>query len=501
MTRIQPHEYSRPSYHHPSQNSFGTVPSGLRSEFSPVSQFVSVVVRNPPTTDNASESNQETRGGANLTGSDSREGDILENDLYYAPMPVGVAQHSEGDGSRLMSGSTTNRGTKRNNNDDDELDGESSRQHRRLTTKEEIALFEICNQNADTFGSRSNLCKWWISIAAEFKRTHEGRSYSWHSVRRKVEMVTRQRIKFLEDQRQRGSNAPGSTAEELMNPQWLAAVDAWLPTWQRWEEAENRRIAKRDELKKRRQPQPWRQNSNNGDQDPWRNLPGSSATSPTDVNAAMMSMLHQPVTNPIDDAALPATSPTPSPSITGPAPPAHFLRSPSTPVSVSTSLKLPPGFENMFSTPQLTSQVAPLPSISTPPVPQSDGRMVSDVLETLGKLNKHLDAASGGGIDTSAASPVISALVQAASEQPVLASPRQSQHPQVQRLLQQQQQQQPQHGLTHIQIEQMKEELRHEMQAQFRGELERERLAMEEKLDSVQRTQDLILEMLRQEPA
>lgn len=499
MTRIQPHEYSRPSYPHPSPNSFGTVPLGLRSGFSPVSPSVSVVVRNPPTPDTASESNQETRGGANLTGSDSREGGILENDLYYAPMPVGVAQHNEGDGSRLMSGSTTNRGTKRNHNDDDELDGDSSRQHRRLTTKEEVALFEICNQNADTFGSRSNLCKWWISIAAEFKRTHEGRSYSWHSVRRKVEMVTRQRIKFLEDQRQRGSNAPGSTAEELMNPQWLAAVDAWLPTWQRWEEAENRRIAKRDELKKRRQPQPWRQNSNNGDQDPWRNLPGSSATSPTDVNAAMMSMLHQPVTNPVGDAALPATSPTPSPSITGPAPPAHFLESPSTPVSGTTSLKLPPGFENMFSTPQPTSQVAPLPSISTPSVPQSDGRMVSAVLETLGKLNNHLDAASGGGIDTSVASSVISALVQAASEPPVLASPRQSQHPQVHHTLQPQQQ--PQQGLTGIQVEQMKEELRHEMQAQFRSELERERLAMEEKLDSVQRTQDLILEMLRQEPA
>ncbi|KAK4870339.1 hypothetical protein LT330_005393 [Penicillium expansum] len=497
MTRIQPHEYSRPSYHPPSQNSFGTLPSGLRSGFSPASHSVSVVVRNPPTADNTSESSQETRGGANLTGSDPREGDIIESDLYYVQMPVGVAQPSGGDGSRLMSGSTTNRGRKRNHIDDDEIDGDTSRQHRRLTTKEEVALFEICNRNADTFGSRSNLCKWWISIAAEFKRTHEGRSYSWHSVRRKVEMVTRQRIKFLGDQRQRGSNAPGSTAEELMNPQWLAAVDAWLPTWQRWEEAENRRIAKRDEIKKRRQPQPWRQNSNNGDQDPWRNLPGSSVTSPTDVNTAMMGMMHQPVTNTVGDTTLPATSPTPSPSITGPAPTAHFLESPSTPVSTATSLKLPPGFENMFSTPQLTSQVAPLPSISTPPAPQSDGRMVSAVLETLGKLNKHLDAASGGGIDTSAASPVISALVQAASEPQVLASPRQSQHPQVHPALQPP----PHQGLTHIQIEQMKEELRQEMQAQFRGELERERIAMEEKLDSVQRTQDLILEMLRQEPA
>lgn len=95
----------------------------------------------------------------------------------------------------------------------------------------------------------------------------------------------------------------------------------------------------------------------------------------------------------------------------------------------------------------------------------------------------------------SVASPVVSALVQTASEPPVLASPRQPQHPQAQ------QQPHPQQGLTHFQIEQMKEELRREMQAQFRVELERERLAMEEKLDSVQRTQDLILEMLRQEPA
>ncbi|KAJ5164639.1 uncharacterized protein N7500_006469 [Penicillium coprophilum] len=499
MTRIQSHEYSRPLYHTPSQNSFGQ-PSGLRSGFSPASQSVSVVVRNPPTaTDNTSESSEETHGGVDLTRCGSNEGGIKESDLYYAPMPVGVVQTSDGDGSRSISRSTTNRGTKRSHNADDELDGDTSRQHRRLTTKEEVALFEICNQNADTFGSRSNLCKWWISIANEFKRTHEGRSYSWHSVRRKVEIVTRQRIKFLEDQRQRGSNAPGSTAEELMNPQWLAAVDAWIPTWQRWEEAENQRIAKRDEMKKRRQPQPWRQNSKNGDQDPWQNLPASSATSPTDVNTSMMGMMHHPVVNTVDDATLPATSPTPSPSMTGPVPPTHFLEPPSTPLSTATSLKLPPGFENMFSTPQLTSQVALIPAISTPPVPQSDGRMVSAVLETLGKLNKHLDATSGGSIDASAASPMISALVQAASESPALTSPRQSQLPPVQSAFQQQPQL-PQ-GLIHIQIEKMKEELRQEMQAQFRAELERERIAMEEKLDSVQRTQDLILEMLRQEPA
>jgi hypothetical protein len=487
MPRMQSHEYNHPSYH-PSQNSFASVTSGLRSGFSPASQSVSVVVRNPPrtATDNTSESSEETPRGTNLSGGDSREGDILGSDLYYAPMPVGIAQSSEGDASVLMSGPTS-RGTKRTHNDD-ELDGDSSRQHRRLTTKEEVALFEICNQHADTFGSRSNLCKWWASIAAEFTRTHDGRTYSWHSVRRKVEMVTRQRIKYLEDQQQRGSNAPRSTAEELMNPRWLAAVDAWIPTWQRWEEAENRRIAKRDELKRRRQPQPWRKNPKNREQDTWRNVPGSSATSPADVSTAMAGSLHQAGANNVGDTAVP-TSPTPSPSITGPAPSVHFLEPPSTPVNAASALKLPPGFENMFATPQLP-QVPSLPSVSTPSVPQSDGRMVSAVLETLGKLNKHLDAASGGG--ESVTSPVISALVQAASESSALVAPQKSKD-----------RPQPQQDqvLTQTQIEEMKEELRQEMQDQFRRELEKERVSMEEKLDGLQRTQDLILEMLRQEPA
>lgn len=262
-----------------------------------------------------------------------------------------------------------------------------------------------------------------------------------------------------------------------MNPQWLAAVDAWIPTWQRWEEAENRRIAKRDELKKRRQPQ----HIKNGDQDTWRNLPGSSVISPTEPGASSFG-----------DATIPA-SPTPSPSITAPGPPhAHFFEPPSTPASAPTSLKLPPGFENMFSIPPLPPQIASVPAVSTPPVSQSDGHMVSAVLETLGKLNKHLDAASGGAADTTSTSPVISALVQAASESSFLASRGQSKNPS---------HSQPPQGPTHAQIEQMKEELRQEMQAQFRGELERERIAMEDKLDSLQRTQDLILEMLRQEPA
>jgi len=268
-------------------------------------------------------------------------------------------------------------------------------------------------------------------------------------------MVTRQRIKFLEEHRNRAT-APASAAEEFMNPQWLAAVDTWIPTWQRWEEAENRRIAKRDEIKKRRVSQPWRRDSKTDDS--WR-LPGSTANGP-DVGA-IMGILPNEV----------PTSPTPAPI------PANFLESPPTPVSASTALKLPPGFETMFSNPV---QVP----LESPPAP-SDGRMVSAVLETLGKLNKHLDGATGESV----ASPVLSALVQAAVEAPN----RDSGHSQVQEV---NAHAQP----THVDIERMKEELRVEMQGQFRRELERSWVAMEEKLDSVQQTQEMILEMLRQEP-
>lgn len=447
------HEYSHT--YRLNSHTFSTVPSELRSElrsgYSPAAQSEPVAAQNPPVTDRISERSNETPGYI-PRGSQG----ILTNHLYYAPMPVdGVIP---GDGSGLMSPTPT-RGAKRRH----EPTEDDSRQHRRLTTKEEVALFDICNQNADTFGNRSNLCKWWQSIATEFQRTHQGRSYSWHSVRRKVELVTRQRIKFLEDRRASTSNAPGSAAEELMNPQWLAAVDAWIPTWQRWEEAENRRIAKRDEMKQRRQPQPWRRDSRT--EELWRNPPASAVTSP-DLN--MMGIL--PAAN---DAPV-----SPSPSTTLPAAP--FLESPSTPSSAPASLKLPPGFETMFSH---TAQ----PQSASPATP-SDGRMVSAVLETLGKLNKHLDATSTG-IEPSVATPAISALVQAASETPSQSRgpPSQAQvelHPHP----------------THADLERMKEELRQEMQDQFRRELEKSRTAMEEKLDSVQQTQEMILEMLRQEP-
>ena len=147
--------------------------------------------------------------------------------------------------------SPTKRGTKRGNSELDDADIERSRKHgKRLTTKEEVSLFEICNRNAHTFGKRSDICNWWRIVAEEFTHAH-GRPYSWHSVRRKVEMVTKQRVKFLDDQRSHGLTGAHLT-EDSMNPQWCAVLDAWIPTWQRWEQAETQRIAKRDEMIRRR---------------------------------------------------------------------------------------------------------------------------------------------------------------------------------------------------------------------------------------------------------
>jgi hypothetical protein len=375
------------------------------------------------------------------------DGVLAGKGLYYAPMTLG-ASRVENTGLDMLNSSDT-RGIKRGREIDSE-DGDTSRKHgKRLTTKEEVSLFELCNRHADTFGKRSDICNWWKTIAAEFTRIH-GRPYSWHSVRRKVEVVTKQRIKFLEDQQQRQLALSGhSPVPDLMNPQWCAVLDSWIPTWQRWEEAEAQRISKRDEIIRRRshsKPQP-------------------------EIGEHLEHPFQDASTNSPD--ALSFTNHTPTPAPTQIPPPFEL---PST--SISASVKLPPGFENMFSNTQSTmpTSLAPVPVPTSPSAgsDQTGNRMVSAVIETLGKLNKHLDAASGdGGADTRA-SPVISALLQAATEsQPQNSSP------------------------VSADIDRIKTELRQELRAEMR----RERAAFEERLDTVQRTQEMILEMLRQRAA
>ena len=354
--------------------------------------------------------------------------------------------------------------------------GDARKHGKRLTTKEEVSLFDICNHHADEFGQRSNLCKWWNTVTDEFTRD-QGHPYSWHSVRRKVEMVTKQRMKFLEEQRDKGGNA----GEDLSNPRWRAAVDAWIPTWQRWEEAEAKRIEKRDSRKTRkRKSRAWEYSWETASADAWR-APSS------------------PVAAPLPAASIPTASIS---AVTAPAP---------TTTAVSTSqnsvpVRLPPGFDSMFSNPNpspptpQTQKTTPYSSYHlTPPAPTppetsspaataaATESMTTALLQTLGRLNKHLDAAAPDP-HSSSSSPFISALVSTSG---------QTQH-----------QPQPQHSteengmaITPTLLSMLKEELRREMQDELRREIEKDRASLEEKLDSVQRTQEMILEMLRQEPA
>jgi hypothetical protein len=362
---------------------------------------------------------------------------------------IAAGTRGEGNGSGI-SASTNARGTKRGREGDVENEDIQRKHGKRLTTKEEVSLFELCNRHAGSFGKRSDICNWWKTVAAEFTRTH-GRPYSWHSVRRKVEVVTKQRIKFLEDQRQRQRDLSGpNPVQDLMNPQWCAVLDSWIPTWQRWEEAEAQRISKRDETIRRRshsKPQP-------------------------ELGEDIGQPFHDDgMTSPGDTIPLMNHTPTPAPPLAAPS-----WEVPSN--SISASVKLPPGFENMFASTQPTIPTAPAPApVPTSPSTGSDqtsNRMVSAVIETLGKLNKHLDAASGDASTDARSSPVISALVQAATESQAQNSSQ----------------------IT-TDIDRIKEELRQEMQAEMR----QERTALEERLDSVQRTQEMILEMLRQRSA
>lgn len=340
-----------------------------------------------------------------------------------------------------------------------------SRKHgKRLTTKEEVTLFEICNRHAHGFGQRSNLCKWWATVTEEFTRAH-GHPYSWHSVRRKVETVTKQRMKFLEEHRDKGG-----VSEDLSNPQWRATIDAWIPTWKRWEESEAKRIERRDSRKSRkRKSRSWE--ALDSVSDGW-----SQSASPT-VSAAT------------------ATRPPPLP--------------PSSSSSLSTTtpaVRLPPGFDSMFPNPppqtptsraggnplssQNTYQMSP--SSSTPGM---DSHVMTAMLDTLNKLNKRLDSTPAAPPANPRASPVISALV-STSEPPPPPPPSQPSPKQTQ--------EDPAASASvsqdAISISKLKEELRQEILTEMRRELEKDRAGLEERLDSVQRTQDMILEMLRQEP-
>lgn len=335
----------------------------------------------------------------------------------------------------------------------------TSRKHgKRLTTKEEVSLFDICNHRAEEFGQRSNLCNWWRTVTSEFTREH-GHPYSWHSVRRKVELVTKQRMKFLDDQREKG----GTEADDMSNPRWRAAVDAWIPTWRRWEEAEAQRIEKRDSRRPRkRKTRSWE--------------PAGAWEMPNSSEGAW-----RPVSSPAVENNR-AFGQNQSP----------FLP----PSSTQAQVRLPPGFDNMFNSASspTTPGAGGAQTAAMPSAPENashpNQKMMSAMLETLGKLNKHLDTVNP---DQQNGSPVASALA--------------GSHQRDRNSRQVSSQQDDDGGdvnpspTSAAAIDKLKEELRQELRQEIRNELEKDRAVLEDRLDSVQRTQDMILEMLRQEPA
>lgn len=351
--------------------------------------------------------------------------------------------------------------------------GTPRRHHgKRLTTKEEVTLFEICNRHAREFGQRSNLCNWWRMVTDEFTR-EQGHPYSWHSVRRKVEIITKQRMKALEDQGNQGGGGTGAGAsdDDMPNPQWRATVDAWIPTWQRWEEAEAKRIKERDSCKSRRKrkDRSWEGSRVDGLSDEGMSAEGNANGNGNGNGNRRNSTLVGAGTQML---------PPPAP------------------------VRLPPGFESMFANQAPHTPISrngvyyhnnsayQTPTYSSPSGAGVDNAVMGAMLETLNKLNKRLDSSPQN--PNPRASPVISALVSnddSASQSGAGLSPRAGQEENRSSI-----------PLTTELLGKLKEELRLEMQAEMRRELERDRAGFEEKLDSVQRTQDMILEMLRQEP-
>ncbi|KAK1145410.1 Transcription factor rbf1 (RPG-box-binding factor) (Repressor-activator protein 1) [Aspergillus melleus] len=361
-------------------------------------------------------------------------------DGMSATNPV-LIDHSRGDEVGIVDGAGA----------DADGGNDTSRKHgKRLTTKEEVSLFDICNRHAEEFGQRSNLCNWWRTVTAEFT-SEQGHPYSWHSVRRKVEIVTKQRMKFLEDQREKG----GSEADDMSNPRWRASIDAWIPTWQRWEDAEARRIEKRDSRRPRkRKDRSWESS-------------GGWGEGPTNSSDGGWRATSSPVVNQSSSFLPPSATQSPQ-------------------------VRLPPGFDNMFNSPMVggtspaTKAAGSSSTLGNTSMP--DNNMMSAMLETLGKLNKHLDTVKP---DQQNASPLASSLAGSSQrdQNPRRASPQDSDGEDSEPT-----------GLSAAAISKFKEELRQEMRQEIRNELEKDRAAFEDRLDSVQRMQDMILTMLRQEP-
>ncbi|OXV06887.1 hypothetical protein Egran_05348 [Elaphomyces granulatus] len=374
-------------------------------------------------------------------------------------------------------------------------DPDNQRNHgKRLTTKEEVSLFEICNRHADTFGERNKLCEWWKNVTTEFIQ-EQGHPYSWHSVRRKVEVVTKQRIKFLADQKEKGGR-------DLSNQQWSAAVDAWIPTWERFEEAETKRIETRDARRgRKRKDRSWEYAK------PWENTAETWRTSSSPTSRAAPPPPTTATTTTSTTTAAAAATATATAAVAA----AAAIKQSSS--SSSSTVRLPAGFDSIFpsQTPhtptpwaggmrnaapsqarggyastssrhQHLSSSSPAAAAAAAALPESS--VTTAVLEMLSKLNQRLDdvAASPQG----RTSPLVAALAAGGDNQSALSGTQSTAE--------------NGHATTHVPgiapaMNKIKDELRTELRDEFRREIQR----LEERIESLQR--NMILELLRQGPS
>lgn len=391
-------------------------------------------------------------------GSTTEEPNSHEGQSPQGSTLPGVASVLNDQGDQGDQAQDTTQGQKRTNDEPD--NNPKKRGFKRLTTKEEVIVFNICNKYASTFGKRSDICNWWRIVGEEFTNTYE-RPYSWHSIRRKVENSTNRRIKFLEDQEAQGL---GNATEDPMNPAWVAAVDAWIPTWKRWSEAEEERIARRDAAIRRRTTRgPWRSTGLQGEMFR-REL---SHSPETELIAQNRLILDGMMAADAEAAGSPADTATDG----GTAVP---LGSPSPPTPMP-AVRLPPGFESMFSNNPSTSQPSPPAQASTPytfvPIPST---------EVFAEAESDSARIPTPNADTQPQTEtvIISDEPDFESDGPGFEEPQDL----------------PVESADAVRMD----DLRREMRAEWRLELQRSRAALEEKLDSVQKTQEMILEMLRQ---
>ncbi|OJD21540.1 hypothetical protein ACJ73_07121 [Blastomyces percursus] len=402
------------------------------------------------------------------------------------------------------------------------LENETPRKHgKRLTTREETALFEICNRHAATFGERNRLCEWWVNVTQEFTAS-EGHPYSWHSVRRKVELVTQQRIKFL-------AGLDGKRRDDQADAAWSAAVDSWIPAWKRFQEQETERInAKQGKRGRKRKAVVDAEGVGLGYQHMLP--PGFDTMFPPSSKPSKATRMDPPASIP----AATAPSSTTAESVQADPPSKQQKqqqkhqqkqqqqqkqqKQQQKQQHVPASIPIQPTSQQtaVSNTAAILAAGTSSSASSAAAVAAAEPNVGAAILETLSKLNKNLEAVSSRTHQSNAMS------LAAAAAHP---HPHSHPHPHQHQHQHQQQKSSPnptmanhgrtaagaggataaavatgpmpvQNSISPSTLHQLKSELR----AELRQEIQKDRAQLEEKLDSVQRTQEMILELLRQEP-